>query len=278
MSSSPIGAARGHGDTSHGEYGGDGDPPGPDVRTHAGYYRPRAIADLIDREIRACAAVRTSGVWNASDEALVAGLAGGDRDAALVLVRRFQARVFGLALSVTRDRGSAEEAAQDTFVKAWRYAASFDPRRGPVTAWLLTIARNAALDQVRAQRRRVDEVATEPLDDIRDLIGSDDIDSPYEGLAALAGAVRALPRAARRADRGDVPRVHVTRDRRGVGPAARHREDTAAARPPQAPRRLRRGRTMSERVFERANHRARSSAHWCTADDVCSSHDVRVHR
>ena len=152
----------------------------------------RAIADLTDREIHACAATRTSGVWNASDEALVAGLAGGDRDAALVLVRRFQARVFGLALSVTRDSGSAEEAAQDTFVKAWRYAASFDPRRGPVTAWLLTIARNAALDQVRAQRRRVDEIATEPLDDVRELVGSDDIDSPYEGLAALAGAVRAL--------------------------------------------------------------------------------------
>ena len=69
-------------------------------------------------------------MWRASDEALVAGLAAGDREAALVLVRRFQARVFGLALSITRDRGSAEEAAQDAFLKAWRYAASYDPRRG----------------------------------------------------------------------------------------------------------------------------------------------------
>jgi RNA polymerase sigma factor (sigma-70 family) len=129
-------------------------------------------------------------VWSASDEALVAGLAGGDRDAALVLIRRFQSRVFGLALTITRDRGTAEEAAQDTFLKAWRYAASYDPRRGPVAAWLLSIARNAALDQARGRGRRRDLPEAEPVDD---LAGADGIDSPYEELAPLATAVRALP-------------------------------------------------------------------------------------
>jgi RNA polymerase sigma factor (sigma-70 family) len=129
-------------------------------------------------------------VWSASDEALVAGLASGDREAALVLVRRFQSRVFGLALSITRDRGTAEEAAQDTFLKAWRYAASFDPRRGPAAAWLLTIARNAALDQARGRGRRRDRLESEPFDDVAGAAG---IDSPYEELAPLASAVRALP-------------------------------------------------------------------------------------
>ena len=129
-------------------------------------------------------------MWNASDEALVAGLATGDREAALVLVRRFQARVFGLALSITHDRGSAEEAAQDTFLKAWRYAASYDPRRGPVAAWLLTIARNAALDHARARSRRLDQ---QPLDRPEDCAGDEGIDCPYEELAPLADAVRALP-------------------------------------------------------------------------------------
>ena len=120
----------------------------------------------------------------------MAGLAGGDRDAALVLIRRFQSRVFGLALTITRDRGTAEEAAQDTFVKVWRYAASYDPRRGPVAAWLLSIARNAALDQARGRGRRRDLPEAEPVDD---LAGADGIDSPYEELAPLAAAVRALP-------------------------------------------------------------------------------------
>jgi RNA polymerase sigma-70 factor (ECF subfamily) len=129
-------------------------------------------------------------VLHASDEALVAGLAGGDRDAALVLIRRFQARVYGLTLSITRDRGSAEEAAQDAFVKAWRYAASYDPRRGTVAGWLLSIARNAALDHVRARGRRPERADLEAAGDV---VGRDDIESAYEELAPLAGAVRALP-------------------------------------------------------------------------------------
>jgi RNA polymerase sigma-70 factor (ECF subfamily) len=132
-------------------------------------------------------------VWTASDEALVAGLAGGDRDAALVLVRRFQARVFGLALSITRDRGVAEEAAQDTFLKAWRYAASYDPRRGPVAGWLLGIARNAALDLARAQGRRLDRLVLDPGDILVDVTGSDDVNSPHDVLDPPAGAVRSLP-------------------------------------------------------------------------------------
>jgi RNA polymerase sigma-70 factor (ECF subfamily) len=129
-------------------------------------------------------------MWNASDEALVAGVADGDRDAALVLVRRFQARVFGLALSITRDRSTAEEAAQDAFLKVWRYAESYDPRRGPVAAWLLTIARNAALDQARARRRRPEQPGPATLDDV---VGDPGIGSPYEDLAGFADAVRSLP-------------------------------------------------------------------------------------
>jgi RNA polymerase sigma-70 factor (ECF subfamily) len=130
-------------------------------------------------------------VHHASDEALLAGLASGDRDAALVLVRRFQARVFGLALSITRDRGAAEEAAQDTFVRAWRYAASYDARRGPVAVWLLSIARNAAVDQASARGRRLDQPG---LDDVADdVVAVDGVDSGYEDLASLADAVRTLP-------------------------------------------------------------------------------------
>jgi RNA polymerase sigma factor (sigma-70 family) len=148
-------------------------------------------------------------MWNASDEALVAGLAAGDRDAALVLVRRFQARVFGLALSITRDRNSAEDAAQEAFVKAWRYAASYDPRRGPVAAWILTIARNAALDQARARSRRLDQPAPDAGDDI---VGVDGIECRYEELAPLADAVRALPEEQRAVLMATVYRGHTTRE------------------------------------------------------------------
>jgi RNA polymerase sigma-70 factor (ECF subfamily) len=76
-------------------------------------------------------------------------MADGDRDAAAAFVRRFQARVYGLALTIVRVPAAAEDVAQDVFLKAWRHAASYDVRRGRVSTWLLTIARNTAVDAVR---------------------------------------------------------------------------------------------------------------------------------
>lgn len=88
-------------------------------------------------------------VWPLSDEALLAGFATGDPDAAAGFVRRFQSRVYGLAVTILGDAQAAEDVAQETFVRAWRHASSYDARRGPVSAWLLTIARNLALDRAR---------------------------------------------------------------------------------------------------------------------------------
>jgi RNA polymerase sigma-70 factor (ECF subfamily) len=93
-------------------------------------------------------------VWDASDDALLAGYGTGDPVAAAVFVRRFQRRVHGLALAVLHDEGRAADAAQDAFVQAWRHATSFDPRRGSVTTWLLTITRNVAIDRRRMEAVR----------------------------------------------------------------------------------------------------------------------------
>jgi RNA polymerase sigma-70 factor (ECF subfamily) len=91
-------------------------------------------------------------MWSVSDESLLAAMGAGDPDAAAAFLRRFQARVFGLALTVVRDRGTAEEVAQETFVRAWQHAAAYDPRRGRVSTWLLSIARNLAVDRIRTKR------------------------------------------------------------------------------------------------------------------------------
>ena len=53
---------------------------------------------------------------------MVAGLAIEDADAATAFVRRFQAKVFGLALAVTHDPTLAEDVAQEAFVRAWSSA------------------------------------------------------------------------------------------------------------------------------------------------------------
>ena len=88
----------------------------------------------------------------APDAALVAGLAVSDESATVAFVRRFEGPVFGLALSITRDRGLAEDVSQEAFLRAWKAAGTYDQRRGSVLTWLLTITRNLAIDVVRARR------------------------------------------------------------------------------------------------------------------------------
>ena len=91
-------------------------------------------------------------MWTVSDDALLAGLATGDADAAAAFVARFQRRVFGLALTITHDPVAAEDVAQEALLRAWRHAEAFDPRRGSVATWLLAITRNLAIDAVRVRR------------------------------------------------------------------------------------------------------------------------------
>jgi RNA polymerase sigma factor (sigma-70 family) len=86
-----------------------------------------------------------------SDEVLLAGLGAGDPALAVAFVRRFQRIVFGVALAVTGDHGSAEDVAQRAFEQAWRHASVYDSRRGTVRAWLTRITHNLAIDVVRAR-------------------------------------------------------------------------------------------------------------------------------
>jgi DNA-directed RNA polymerase specialized sigma24 family protein len=58
----------------------------------------------------------------ATDDGLVAGMAAGDARAAAAFVRRYQSRVFGLALTIVGIPAVAEEVAQEAFVRAWRFA------------------------------------------------------------------------------------------------------------------------------------------------------------
>ena len=120
----------------------------------------------------------------AADAALVAGLAVGDEAAAIALVRRFQSSVYGLALSITRDPGLAEDVSQEVFVRAWRAASNYDSRKASVLTWLLAITRNAAIDVVRM--RRPVPVDDELLDAV--LI---DVGSPSTEDEAVRGLERA---------------------------------------------------------------------------------------
>jgi RNA polymerase sigma factor (sigma-70 family) len=131
-----------------------------------------------------------------SDEALLAGLASGNPDDAAAFVRRFQSRVYGLALTMLRDPALADDVAQEAFVRAWKHAATYDARRGRVSSWLLTITRNLAID--RARIRPVAPTDPDVLASQLDLGEHDALpDIPERDL--LRRAVAALPEDQKRA-------------------------------------------------------------------------------
>src|SRR5487761_2273665 len=103
---------------------------------------------------------RTGSDDEISDEALLSGIAVGDVQAVLIFIRRYQRRLFGLALGIVGDPGTAEDVSQEAFVRIFRHASVFDARRGSVSAWALTITRNLAIDAVRVRR----DVPTDPDD------------------------------------------------------------------------------------------------------------------
>jgi RNA polymerase sigma factor (sigma-70 family) len=136
------------------------------------------------------------------DGALLAGMAAGDAEAAAVFVRRHAGRVVGVAFAVVGDHALAEDVGQETFWRAWRAAGSYDPRRGTGEAWLLAIARNAAIDQVRVRR-------PQPFDPtlLAMLCGADDdraglpheVAIAYDEAAQVRDALATLPLEQRRA-------------------------------------------------------------------------------
>lgn len=98
-----------------------------------------------------------SNMRNLSDESLLAGFASKDAELTAAFIRRFQGRVFGLAVSIVRNGAAAEEIAQEAFVRAWEHAGAFDARKGRVDSWLLTITRNLSIDVRRMRGREVYE-------------------------------------------------------------------------------------------------------------------------
>ncbi len=135
-----------------------------------------------------------------SDEALLAGVAVGDERAILVFVRRYQRRLFGLALGIVGDSGHAEDIAQEAFIRILRHASVYDARRASVSTWCLTITRNLAIDALRLRRA----VPIAPDDSLfADLRATctapDDAALTRDGAAAALAALAELPDEQRRA-------------------------------------------------------------------------------
>jgi RNA polymerase sigma-70 factor (ECF subfamily) len=97
-------------------------------------------------------------------------------------------------VTIVVDRAAAEDVAQEALLRAWRHAGAYDPRRGSVVTWLLTITRNAAIDALRVRR----PVATAPEDlvEMSSVAGERDPSDTaiaHADVGPLRDALRALP-------------------------------------------------------------------------------------
>jgi RNA polymerase sigma-70 factor, ECF subfamily len=96
-----------------------------------------------------------------SDAALVQLLLRRDMRAFEQLYDRHSRIVYGLVLRILQQASTAEEVVQEIFLQLWRNANQYQSGRGPFVPWLLTLARNRALDRLRLkserQRRREDQ-------------------------------------------------------------------------------------------------------------------------
>jgi RNA polymerase sigma-70 factor (ECF subfamily) len=100
------------------------------------------------------------------DATLVQSLLRQDVNAFEQLYDRHSRRVYTLVLRILQQAATAEEVVQDVFLQLWRNAAAYEAGRGPFVPWLLTLARNRALDHLRLkserQRRREDQTDEMP--------------------------------------------------------------------------------------------------------------------
>jgi RNA polymerase sigma-70 factor (ECF subfamily) len=95
-----------------------------------------------------------SGTDGRDDNELAFALARGDAGALSALYDRHGGLALGLAIRLLGDRQAAEDVVQDSFLQIWRRGASFDPRRGTLRSWLLSMVHNRAIDVHRQRAAR----------------------------------------------------------------------------------------------------------------------------
>jgi RNA polymerase sigma factor (sigma-70 family) len=133
------------------------------------------------------------------DGELLDRIAGRDQRAIETLYQRFGGGMYAVALRISRSERLAQEAVQDAFMAVWQDPGRFDPERGSLGPWLLTLARYKAIDAVRreaAAKRQTQEA------DLELYVAPDDVhDEVWRGLRRqkLNEAISSLPDDQRRA-------------------------------------------------------------------------------
>ena len=143
-------------------------------------------------------------------EGLLARCGLGDRQAFARLYAAAGGKLYGVALRILGNRSDAEEAVQEAFVKIWHGAGRFQAGRGSAQGWLVSIARNQAIDALRARKA--------PARDISEMLDLADQGPTPEASAMgaderrrIEGCLGALPATGRRRSGPPTSRAGATR-------------------------------------------------------------------
>jgi RNA polymerase sigma-70 factor (ECF subfamily) len=120
------------------------------------------------------------------DIALIERIVARDQQAVAELYDRHCRLLLGLILRILHDRGESEEVLQEVFVLVWTRGATYNVSLGPPAAWLVRIARNRAIDRLRANNVRLRAAEAAPV--------PEPVESP-ESQASLSEQQRAVARA-----------------------------------------------------------------------------------
>ena len=130
------------------------------------------------------------------DTELLARIRGGATDDYAEIVQRHKSHVFGILYRYERDTHKLEDLAQEAFLKAWRALDRYDGR-APFEHWLARITTHVALDHLRREKRRRNEVGLPELgEDVLDWLRNEDAPDPLEANDAaelLHVAMQELP-------------------------------------------------------------------------------------
>ena len=154
--------------------------PYPSLSTEKANDRPAALAQLDNGELIA----------------LIGATARGDRDAFATLYQRTAPKLFAILLRILRGKAAAEDALQDVFLKIWQNARSFSPEAGPPMGWLISVARNRAIDILRA-RNPAEPGELEATDLFARLADLSDGEAQMSDLSALRHCLGTLEEPAR---------------------------------------------------------------------------------
>jgi RNA polymerase sigma-70 factor (ECF subfamily) len=123
---------------------------------------------------------------------MLAATARGDRAAFEQLYAATRAKLYGVVLRILRRHDLADEVLQETYLKIWGSAGLFDPTRASPITWMVTIARNRAIDLVRKRSEASIEEEPEAMDVAADIPNPLAARELSEEMTRLMGCIGAL--------------------------------------------------------------------------------------